>query len=169
MRFCTRLIALASVILTTIVLGSDFVYAEPCIPCEQLATMDFGSDVTITSAKTVPGEREYCDVRGTIWPEIEFVIKLLTEWNNRFYMVGNGGAGGIVHEWAMSPALAKGFATTGNNTGHTTSRPFQVDWSFAYNPPDNSDPTAEQKIIDYAYRANHENAVLAKKVIKAYY
>jgi len=34
------------------------------------------------------GMAEYCDVRGTLAPEIKFAFKLPTGWNERFYMAG---------------------------------------------------------------------------------
>ena len=39
---------------------------------------------------------KHCDVRGVIWPEAEFAIKLPTTWNERFQMAGNGGIAGTI-------------------------------------------------------------------------
>ena len=59
--------------------------------CAALASASFGSEVKIESATLVSATAqvpEHCDVRGAIWPEAKFAVKLPTNWNNRFYMVG---------------------------------------------------------------------------------
>ena len=71
--------------------------AAPVVNCQDLAPMSFGPDVKIESAKLVAKTDalpEHCDIRGTIWPEAKFAVKLPTEWNERFQMVGNGGWAG---------------------------------------------------------------------------
>jgi len=68
-------------------------------PCDALATKTFGKDIKIESATSMPAKEnlpEHCDVRGVIWPEARFVIKLPTAWNERFQMVGNGGTAGVL-------------------------------------------------------------------------
>jgi pimeloyl-ACP methyl ester carboxylesterase len=138
---------------------------------------EFAQPVTITSAApstkigttTVP---EHCAVQGTMWPAIRFAVKLPTTWNNRYYQVGNGGQAGSIRESSMVPGLNMGYATGGNDLGHNGTTEGNT---WAYGPPwfvppafpDN--PNAEQKILDFAYRADHENNVLARKLIKAYY
>jgi hypothetical protein len=79
-------------------LASASVLAAPLKKCEELASTPsgswFGPDVKIESAKLVaaaPNLPEHCDVRGVIWPEAKFAVKLPMNWNNRFQMVGNGG------------------------------------------------------------------------------
>jgi feruloyl esterase len=65
----------------------------------------------------------------------------------------------------MAPGLQKGYATASTDTGHNaTKEPLAT---FANPGPNN--PHADQKIVDYSYRAVHETSVLAKKIIKAYY
>ena len=56
-------------------------------------------------------------------------------------------------------------ATAGTDTGHNAAN--EPDAKFAYPSPAN--PNAIQKKIDFAYRAVHETAVLAKKIIETYY
>ena len=43
-----------AVMFFVVVLAPVSGFAAPCIPCEQLAAVDFGSDVTITSATRIP-------------------------------------------------------------------------------------------------------------------
>lgn len=50
------------------------------------------SATLVAAAGSLP---EYCDVQGTILPEITFRVVLpTTTWNERFYMAGGGGFNG---------------------------------------------------------------------------
>src|SRR5438552_14108941 len=73
--------------------------AAPVKNCADLAATKFSADVKIDSAKMVPAVAnlpEHCEVRGVIWPEAKFVVKLPTNWNTRFQMDGNGGWAGTI-------------------------------------------------------------------------
>lgn len=166
-------------ILISWIVGIQCGHTQPAFPsCNSLLALDqvyrdeqFGQPISITEAITVTvgTGAPYCDVRGTIEPEIGFNVKLpISNWNQRFYMAGSiGSDGGIINEDGMATALSRGFATAGSNAGHTfTVTPF----SWAYNPlPANTNPDAKQKQYDFYFRANHETAVLAKNLIGAYY
>jgi feruloyl esterase len=74
------------------------------------------ASATLVSAKgNLP---EYGDVRSAIRPEAGFAIKLPTEWNDRFQMLGNGGAAGTISLGAADNAVRKGFAACSTDTGH---------------------------------------------------
>lgn len=136
--------------------------------CTDLLTSPFGPEVKIESATVVPATEttpEHCDVRGTIWPEARFAMKFPAAWNHRFYMAGNGGAAGAISLASMDVGLRKGFATASTDTGHDAAKERLA--SFAYPGPNN--PNAKRKAIDFGYQAVHETAVLAKKIIQAYY
>src|ERR1700756_5354727 len=93
--------------------------AEPAMKCDALASKSFGDQVKIESATLVAAATnlpEHCDVRGVIWPEAGFAIKLPTAWNHRFEMVGNGGTAGVISFAAMDNALRKGFAAASTDT-----------------------------------------------------
>src|SRR5664279_2484671 len=86
----------------------------PAVKCEDLAAKPFGKEVTIRSATLVPAKgdmAEHCDVRGVIWPEAGFAIKLPAVWNDRFQMVGNGGTAGTISFGPLDNAVRKGFAS----------------------------------------------------------
>ena len=52
MRYRKQLIIIAFTVLGTLALGPSVGFsAEPCIPCGDLLTIDFGPEVTITSAE----------------------------------------------------------------------------------------------------------------------
>lgn len=150
---------------------------QPVMTCSKAAFDElgwkdeaFGKPVTITSAEVIPASAptpEYCKIKGTMWPEIGFEIYLPTKtWNSRFQMTGCGGAAGTIPTSTMILYLRQNFAVGGTDMGHQGST---FDFTFAYNPPDNSNPNADQKVKDYGYRALHEVTVLAKKAIRAYY
>ncbi len=142
--------------------------AGPAMKCEALTAKSFGDEVKIHSAALVAAKGnlpEHCDVRGVIWPEAGFAIKLPTAWNDRFQMVGNGGTAGVISFGAMDNAVRKGFASASTDTGHSaTKEPLAT---FAHVTPEN--PNGQRKFLDFAYLAVHETAVLAKQVIRAYY
>jgi hypothetical protein len=142
--------------------------ADPALNCAALAGKSFGDEVKISSATLVASKNnlpEHCDVRGVIWPEAGFAIKLPTAWNDRFQMVGNGGTAGVISIGAMDGALRKGFAAASTDTGHDAAKEPLA--TFAYVTPEN--PNGRRKLLDFAYLAVHETAVLSKQVIQAYY
>ena len=149
-------------------LVSGCLLAAPAKNCQDLATTPFGADVKIDSAKLVSATAklpEHCEVRGVIWPENHFAVKLPSNWNNRFEMVGNGGWAGVISVAAMDTAVRAGYATTSTDTGHDAMK--EPGATFAYPGPSN--PNAARKVIDHGYLAVHETALLAKKMIRAYY
>lgn len=139
------------------------------VVCDQLPTRDWGNpEVKIESAKLVPASAsvpEHCDLRGVFFPEAKFAVKLPTTWNQRFQMVGGGGYAGVISFPAMDAALRGGYATASTDTGHDAAK--EPVASFGYPGPNN--PNAERKVIDYAYLAVHETAVLAKNIVTAHY
>ena len=148
--------------------SAALVAAEPAVKCEDLAARSFGKEVKVQSAALVSvngNMPEHCDVRGVIWPETGFAIKLPTAWNNRFEMVGNGGTAGTISLGPVDNAVRKGFASASTDTGHDAAKEPLA--TFAYVTPEN--PNGHRKFLDFAYLAVHETAVLAKQVIQAYY
>jgi feruloyl esterase len=148
---------------------------NPSDKCVDLISASFAMEAKIVSASRVPasgGIPEYCDVRGTIAPEVIFAIKLPTNWNRRFYMVGNGGLAGTINVAAMDVALRRGFATGGTDTGHhgppgSLDDAIRLDGTFARPGPDN--PNATRKVTDFLHQAVHETAVLGKEILKTFY
>jgi feruloyl esterase len=114
----------------------------------------------IAATKTVP---EHYDIQGRISPNIGFAVELPTDWNGRFYMVGNGVFAGNIEYAAMEKGLSMGYATASTDTGHDARLdPMgSLGATFAYNN--------QQAEIDYCYRAVHLTAVTAKEIIEAYY
>jgi len=151
-----------------LLLAPACVFAGPVKKCDELAAISFGADVKIESAKLVAATRalpEHCDIRGVIWPEAGFAVKLPSTWNNRFEMVGNGGWAGSISLAAVDSAVRDGYAATSTDSGHDARK--EPGASFASPSPNN--PHSARKVIDFGYLAVHETALLAKKIIRAYY
>jgi len=103
----------------------------------------------------------FCRVAATLKPTSDSDIKMevwlpASGWNGKFQAVGNGGWGGVISYAAMGEALRRGYATSSTDTGHVGGS-----GSFALGHP--------EKLIDYAYRSEHEMTVKAKKIIAAYF
>ncbi len=149
--------------------------------CESLATLAL-KDATVTSAQLVPagqfsapGERpnagrgpnpytalgEFCRVAATLRPSRDSDIKVevwlpARNWNGKFQAVGNGGWAGVISYSAMAEALGAGYASASTDTGHVGGR-----GTFALGHP--------EKLVDFAWRSEHEMTVKAKAVIAAFY
>jgi Tannase and feruloyl esterase len=79
-----------------------------------------------------------------------------SNWNGKYQAVGNGAFNGNISYPAMTAALARGYAVSSTDTGHTGGGA-----SFGLGHP--------EKVIDFGWRAVHETAVASKKIIAGYY
>jgi len=105
----------------------------------------------------------FCRVGATLKPTPSSDIKIEvwlpeTTWNRKLLTIGNGGWSGGIFLFQMTPALNRGYAVAGTDTGHVGN---PGDGSFAYRQP--------EKLIDFGWRAVHETAVTAKAIVDAYY
>lgn len=138
----------------------------PKSQCSALAQLTL-SEVVKLSATEIAAEGDvpaFCQVNGTIDPEITFQVNLPLSWNGRFYMIGNGGhAGQQPNDPFQIPnrnqALANHFVIAMTDTGHDAAK--EPGASFVMSNP--------QKAIDYAYRAVHMTAVTAKEIANQFY
>jgi feruloyl esterase len=130
--------------------------------CESLRTLSL-PNATITSAVVVAATATLpanCKVNGVATPtsdsSIKFEVRLpLTGWNGKFNAIGNGGYGGAIPGVA-GVGLARNYATAGTDMGHSAADPV---WALGH----------PEKVADWAYRANHTTAGLAKTIIAAFY
>jgi feruloyl esterase len=153
--------------------------------CESLASLKL-ADATITSAAVIaPGAFQipaagdakgggkgkgpnpyaalpsFCRVTATLTPSKDSDIKVevwlpSASWNGKYQAVGNGGWAGTISYPAMATAMERGYATSSTDTGHVGGR-----GTFALDHP--------EKLIDYAYRSEHEMVLKAKSVIESFY
>ncbi len=103
----------------------------------------------------------FCRVAATLKPSEDSDIKIevwmpAAGWNGNFEAVGNGGWSGSIAYGAMASALRGGYATASTDTGHEGGSA-----SFALGHP--------EKLIDYAYRSEHEMTVAAKAIVENFY
>ena len=154
------------------------------ISCEDLVSLTL-PDTLITGAESVaagafmpavaPGARPisesqarqyaelpaFCRVTATLTPSSDSDIKVevwlpAAQWNGKFQAVGNGAFTGSIRHNSMAAALARGYATSSTDTGHTGNTA-----SFGLGHP--------EKVIDFGWRSEHEMTVAAKQVIAAHY
>lgn len=144
--------------------------------CESLTSLSL-PDTKITMARVVPagafspptGGRvgahksvpAFCRVAATLTPSSDSDIKVevwlpVAGWNQKFQAVGNGGWAGVISYSAMAEAVKAGYATASTDTGHST-----PGGGFALGHP--------EKLVDFAWRSEHEMTVKAKTIIKAFY
>ncbi len=156
-------------------------------PCESLSKLAL-PDTVITLAQSVPAGQftppegfrpgpgdptaealtgalkqlpAFCRVAATLKPTPDSDIKVEiwmpeANWNRKYEAVGNGGWAGSISYSAMTAALQNGYATSATDTGHNS-----PGGSFALGHP--------EKVIDFAWRSEHEMTVKAKAAIKAFY
>ena len=142
---------------------TDLAVVKPVTSCEQLAGLDLrgatSTPAVITAASVLQTPKgAYCKVSGTIAPAITFEVDLPIEhWTQRFVESAMG-RGTIGNAGGCAPAINGEIAVAADNLGHTGKGQFDAAWT--------SDMQAR---IDLAYRANHETALAAKAVIKAFY
>jgi len=170
-----RLAAAAALLLA---LGSC-VREEVTEPCKRLEALVLG-DARVVAAEPHSGGAEFsligtfvgvpffhvpasCRVELEITPSADSHIRTAVwlpheEWNGRLQGIGNGGFAGAIDKLSLLYALQQHTAAVATDTGHAAG---DRDGRWALGHP-------EQK-IDYGYRAIHESAVAAKRVIEAYY
>ena len=141
--------------------------ASAAQPCESLVTVALPS-AAVQSAVVVPASSTlpaHCQIDGVAAPTSDSVIKFqvrlpLAGWNGKFNGIGNGGYGGTLPVSGIAgPSLARGYATAGTDMGHDAAVTPGGTWAFGH----------PEKIADWAYRANHVTAGLAKTLIRAFY
>jgi Tannase and feruloyl esterase len=144
----------------------------PVMTCSQLLTTDFsqipGAPTSLTGATLVgSGSSQYCDVTGFIAPQTQFELRLPTStYQDRYLQTGCGGNCGVV-SIGVSPSAdtaaaltSNSFAVSTNNEGHTATGRWDV-WGAG--------GAANPLRTEFGYLADHENAVVAKAIITAFY
>ena len=142
----------------------------PITDCVALAKADLagpvGADVTLTTSLIDTAKGRFCQVKGRIAPSIGFEVDLpQAKWTQRFLQAGCGGLCGninasIGNASACLPATDGQFVVAASDLGHTGAMGSPTEGDFGKDP---------QKLIDFAYRANHLTALAAKALIRAYY
>ena len=125
--------------------------------CQDLTKLTL-PNTTITGARTIALA---CRVSATLTPTTDSDIKIEVwlpdlGWNGKYLAVGNGGWSGNINYSGLADGVHRGYATSSTNTGHIGGSA-----SFARGHP--------EKLVDFAYRSEHEMSVTAKAIIESYY
>jgi feruloyl esterase len=135
--------------------------ASPTVSITLAKVMDAGNLTPAGSTNALQNLPAFCrvavDLKPTPDSDIHIEVWLPTsQWNGKFIAVGSGGWGGSLSYSEMADALRRGYATSATDDGHTGPSA-----SFVVGHP--------EKLIDFAYRAEHEMTVEAKTLIHAFY
>jgi hypothetical protein len=136
------------------------------------------------------GVPAYCEIKGRIFPETDFAVRLPTNWNERTIHFGGGGWDGMLgmSGGQLTTTLNLGYVGSESNGGHNglPLPPFfnpVFDGSFGLKDPYydqyiDTDPNPNhvltnpyscQKIVDFGNRALREVPLVARKIVKKYY
>jgi len=168
--------ATAALTLTLVALNAvPALGASPCANLKTLLLMDgtvtSATDITApytTTASsgsamiTVSAPFPFCRVTATLTPtadsdiNMEIWLPSAGHWNGKFLGVGNGALTGAIWHTSMVRPLQNGYAVANSDLGHTVST---ANWALGH----------PEKVIDYAYRADHVTAVASKAIVSAYY
>jgi len=149
--------------------------ASPCANLTTLSLMDgaitSATDITApysTTASsgsamiTVSAPFPFCRVTATLTPtgdshiNMEIWLPSAPDWNGKFLGVGNGALTGAIWHTSMVRPLQNGYAVANSDLGHPIS---SANWALGH----------PEKVIDYAYRADHVTAIASKAIIAKYY
>jgi feruloyl esterase len=122
-----------------------------------VAAGSFTPPDSANALQQLPG---FCRVVVTLRPtsdsDIGAEIWLPENWNSKLLAIGSGGWGGAIDFDGLAQGLRRGYATVASDDGHQGRS-----GSFALGHP--------EKLVDFAYRAEHESTVEAKALIQALY
>jgi feruloyl esterase len=98
--------------------------------CDKLAGKTVaGATLTAAAVAASGAVPTYCKVNGTIFPKLNFEMRLPQEWNGKLYYGGGGGYNGSIPPLNLA-ALNGGYAQVSSDSGHQGSG---LDASFVLN------------------------------------
>jgi feruloyl esterase len=135
--------------------------STPKVAVTLAKSQEAGSFEPPGSSRAVTGLPAFCRVAVTLRPTGDSDIRAeiwlpASAWNGKLLAVGSGGWGGAIGYGALADGLRRGYATVASDDGHESEGA-----SFIVGHP--------QKLIDFAYRAEHDMTVEAKGLVKAFY
>ena len=130
------------------------------------ATYNAGSVTVGTTSVNVPFCRVVAASKPTADSNIGFEVWMppAGSWNGKFQGVGSGSSAGSIGTAAMLVALRDGYAVMATDNGHLTDASRSngaAEQTWALGHP--------EKIVDFAYRAQHVATVAAKELTRRYY
>ncbi|MBY4640053.1 tannase/feruloyl esterase family alpha/beta hydrolase [Gluconacetobacter entanii] len=135
-------------------------------PQDQLSRIMSTPGMNLAGHPTQAPIPAFCRVALTLRPSRDSQIRTevwlpLKGWNGRLLGVGNFGWAGSLMYYGMATGVAEGYAVASTDTGHDSSTPDGQGGRFTLGHP--------EKLIDYAYRADHLMTVRAKALVRAFY
>jgi len=146
--------------------------------CANLKSAFSMPNTTITSAQTVPagtyspvdpgpaaapvsGLPNFCRVIGILTPTSDSQIGIevwmpTAGWNGKLESVGNHNLGGVIYYGDMGLHLIRNYAVASSDTGHIGN---EAKWGSGH----------PEKVTDFGWRAVHEQTVMAKALVAAFY
>jgi feruloyl esterase len=102
----------------------------------------------------------FCRVTGVISPAVRFEVWLpLAGWNGKFEGTGNGGYAGAIVYRELADGVRRHYAVADTDMGHQSTAPDPGSWALGH----------PELVIDQGYRAQHETALKAKAIVRAFY
>jgi feruloyl esterase len=124
------------------------------------ATVESGAFMPPDSPNALTQLPKFCRVVVRIRPtsdsDIGAEIWLPAAWNTKLLALGSGGWGGSIDYGGLAAGLRRGYVTSASDDGHRSQGA-----GFIMGHP--------EKLIDFAYRAEHEATLEAKALLKALY
>src|SRR5579859_1062914 len=122
-----------------------------------------GSAIAAPSREEMlPAKFDFCRVQVTSRPSVDSEIRFelwvpsAGAWNGKFEQVGNGGFAGSLPYRLMAHVLSLGYAVAGTDDGHRSKEMTDASWALDH----------PEKVKDYGWRAIHETAVDAKRILR---
>jgi len=147
--------------------------------CAALQSATYADNTTITKATYFTSNVKidgtlvaapFCRIEAVARPtndsQIGFEVWLpsLGAWNTKYQSIGSGGSRGSINTGYMASPLSDGYAVMSTDNGHINDKTL---------PNDDSEQTwalgHPEKIIDFAYRAQHISTVHAKEIVRDFY
>jgi len=133
-----------------------------CADLRALTSLQISIAIAADIAET-PEAPAYCRVFGQILPQVGFEVRMPSNWNGRFVMIGNGGFAGEPTDSRGAVAqytrvMRRGYAVAATDTGHSSAT-----------DPGGTFAADRQKLLDYAFRSLHVTAEASKMLLRAYY
>lgn len=132
--------------------------------CHAFVGQTFG-DATVTKATFVPTTNvpEYCVVLGEMAKDLDFEVRMPTDWNHRTVFMGGGGFDGVIASPAVYPSVSpdlavRRYATIATNHGHNSTNGMDASWALD-----------DQMFSDYANQSVPRVLAPAKAILKARY
>ncbi len=135
-------------------------------PQTQLSRIMTAPGMNLAGRPVQKSNPEFCRVGVTMRPSSDSIIHTeiwlpLHNWNGKLLGIGNFGWAGWIMYDAMVTGIGEGYAVASTDTGHDGATPDGQGGRFTMGHP--------EKLVDYAYRADHLMTVLAKRVVRQVY